>query len=87
MLLFVSVFFALSAFGQDNTEIWMSYELKVKKGMQEKFEQAVAKKMKKYNNTAETAMFTFNIMDGEKQGMYSRVIGWKDWDFMNSQEV
>ena len=25
-------------------------------------------------------------MDGENQGMYARVIGYKDWDFMNSQE-
>jgi hypothetical protein len=82
----VSMLFALTITAQNSTEIWMSYELKPKKGMIEKFEQAAEKKMKKYNSTAETAMFTFNIMDGENQGMYSRVIGYKDWDFMNSQE-
>ncbi len=81
-----SFLFTLSSFAQDSPEIWMTYELKAKKGMEEKFEQAAAKKMKKFNNTAESAMYTFNIMDGENQGMYSRVIGWKDWDFMNSQE-
>ena len=81
-----SFLFTLSSFAQDSPEIWMTYELKAKKGMEEKFEQAAAKKMKKFNNTAESAMYTFNIMDGENQGMYSRVIGWKDWDFMNSKE-
>tara|TARA_B110000003_G_scaffold122228_1_gene124623 strand:- start:483 stop:944 length:462 start_codon:yes stop_codon:yes gene_type:complete len=87
LLLFTfSILFTLSSFAQDGPEIWMTYELKAKKGMEEKFEQAAAKKMKKFNNTAESAMYTFNIMDGENQGMYSRVIGWKDWDFMNSQD-
>ena len=69
-----SFLFTLSSFAQDSPEIWMTYELKAKKGMEEKFEQAAAKKMKKFNNTAESAMYTFNIMDGENQGMYSRVI-------------
>jgi hypothetical protein len=82
----VSMLFVLTTTAQNTPEIWMSYELKPKKGMVEKFEQAATKKMKKYNSTAETAMFTFNIMDGENQGMYARVIGYKDWDFMNSQE-
>ena len=82
----VSMLFVLTTTAQNSPEIWMSYELKPKKGMVEKFEQAAAKKMKKYNSTAENAMFTFNIMDGENQGMYARVIGYKDWDFMNSQE-
>ena len=82
----VSMLFVLTTTAQNSPEIWMSYELKPKKGMVEKFEQAASKKMKKYNSTAENAMFTFNIMDGENQGMYARVIGYKDWDFMNSQE-
>ena len=78
--------FTLSTIAQDGTEIWMSYELKAKDGMSQKFEAAAAKKTKKYNSTAENGIFTFNIMDGENQGMYSRVIGWKNWDFMNSNE-
>ena len=78
--------FTLSTIAQDGAEIWMSYELKAKDGMSQKFEAAAAKKTKKYNSTAENGIFTFNIMDGENQGMYSRVIGWKNWDFMNSNE-
>ena len=86
LLFTISLLFTFSLSSQESPEIWMSYELKAKKGMTEKFEQAAAKKMKKFNNSAETGMYTFNIMDGENQGMYSRVVGWKDWDFMNSQE-
>ena len=82
----MTILFSLSLIAQDGTEIWMSYELKAKDGMSEQFEAAAAKKTKKYNSTAENGIFTFNIMDGENQGMYSRVIGWKDWDFMNSNE-
>ena len=68
--------FTLSTIAQDGTEIWMSYELKAKDGMSQKFEAAAAKKTQKYNSTAENGIFTFNIMDGENQGMYSRVIAW-----------
>mgnify|MGYP003336589199 CR=1 FL=1 len=50
----VSMLFVLTTTAQNSPEIWMSYELKPKKGMVEKFEQAAAKKMKKYNSTAET---------------------------------
>ena len=78
--------FTFSAVGQDGTEIWMSYELKAKDGMAQTFEAAAAKKTQKYNSSAENGIFTFKIMDGENQGMYSRVIGWKNWDFMNSDK-
>jgi hypothetical protein len=71
--LIISMLFTLIISAQNGPEIWMSYELKPKKGMEDKFIQAAAKKMKKYNSTAENAMFTFEIMDGENQGMYSRV--------------
>ena len=36
--------FVLSILNTQAQEIWMSYDLKVKKGMSEKFEQAAAKK-------------------------------------------
>jgi len=84
--LIISMFFSLIISAQNGPEIWMSYELKPKKGMEDKSIQAAAKKMKKYNSTADNPMFTFEIMDGENQGMYSRVVGWKDWSYMNSQE-
>ena len=38
-----------------------------------------------FNKTAEDAIFTFQYRDGEKQGQYQRVVGYKDWDFMNNQ--
>ena len=53
-----SFLFTLSSFAQDSPEIWMTYELKAKKGMEEKFEQAAAKKMKKFNNTRLTLKIT-----------------------------
>ena len=77
--------FVLSIINLQAQEIWMSYDLKVKKGMSEKFEQAAAKKTRMFNKTAEDAIFTFQYRDGEKQGQYQRVIGYKDWDFMNNQ--
>ena len=83
----LSMLFALTITAQNSPEIWMTYELKVKKGMEDKFEDAVAKKMKKFNNSEDSAMFTFEIMDGENQGMYSRGHGWKTWDFLNSMDT
>ena len=43
----LSMLFALITTAQDGPEIWMSYELMPKKGMEDKFVQAAAKKMKK----------------------------------------
>ena len=71
---------------QESPEIWMSYDLMPKKGMVKQFEAAVAKKNKKFNTTPETAIFTFKYMDGENQGKYQRVMGYKDWDFFNNQQ-
>ena len=42
-------------------------------------------KNRMFNKTAEDAIFTFQYRDGEKQGQYQRVVGYKDWDFMNNQ--
>ena len=46
LLFTISLLFTFSLSSQESPEIWMSYELKAKKGMTEKFEQAAAKKMK-----------------------------------------
>tara|TARA_B100001057_G_scaffold471670_1_gene534222 strand:- start:178 stop:924 length:747 start_codon:yes stop_codon:yes gene_type:complete len=77
--------FAILALNIQAQEIWMTYDIKAKKGMSEKFEQAAAKKTKMFNKTAENAIFTFQYRDGEKQGQYNRVVGYKNWDFMNKQ--
>ena len=68
----------MMAQAQESPEIWMSYDLMPKKGMVKQFEAAAEKKNKKFNNTAETAIFTFKYMDGENQGKYQRVMGYKD---------
>ena len=87
----ISMIIAIIAFNmmiqaQEGPEIWMSYDLMPKKGMVKQFEAAAEKKNKKFNNTAETAIFTFKYMDGENQGKYQRVMGYKDWDFFNNQQ-
>ena len=76
----------MMAQAQEGPEIWMSYDLMPKKGMTEQFEAAAAKKTKKFNMTAENAIVTFKYMDGEKQGKYQRVVGYKDWDYFNNEE-
>ena len=87
----ISIIIAIIAFNmmvqaQEDPEIWMTYDLMPKKGMVKQFEAAAEKKNKKFNNTAETAIFTFKYMDGENQGKYQRVMGYKDWDFFNNQQ-
>jgi len=47
LLFTISLLFTFSLSSQESPEIWMSYELKAKKGMTEKFEQAAAKKNEK----------------------------------------
>ena len=59
--------FVLSMINIQAQEIWMSYDLKVKKGMSEKFEQAAAKKTRMFNKTAEDAIFTFQYRDGKNK--------------------
>ena len=69
--------FVLSILSIQAHEIWMTYDLKIKKGMSEKFEQAAAKKTRMFNKTAKDAIFTFQYREGEKQGQYQRVVGTK----------
>ncbi len=77
------IYFVAICFSLQGQELWMSYELMPKKGMADQFEAAAAKKTQKFNKTAEDGIFTFKFMDGENQGMYQRVVGWKDWEFFN----
>lgn len=84
--LFPFLFFvlALSLQAQD-PEIWQTYRLKAKQGQSDAFEKAAAKKNKLFNNTPETAIITYQVMDGNDQGMYERIVGYKDWDFYNNE--
>mgnify|MGYP000307699080 CR=1 FL=1 len=63
-----SFLFTLSSFAQDSPEIWMTYELKAKKGMEEKFEQAAAKKQAKIDNMGSLNKFSDILIWLAKRG-------------------
>ena len=76
LLPFLFFVLALSLQAQD-PEIWQTYRLKAKQGQSDAFEKAAAKKNKLFNNTPETAIITYQVMDGNDQGMYERIVGYK----------
>ena len=83
--------FSLSLYGQrnQNNDYWNSWRYTPKKGMAADFEAAVAKKMKAFNATPETAMFTYRIVTGRNTGTYERVESMKypkDYDLDRSAE-
>ena len=67
-----------------NGEFWVTGRVEVKRGMTSNFEKAAADKTKKYNNSQETAMTTYKVMDGPEQGKYERIQGYKTIDWFNS---
>lgn len=82
----------VSMFAQRNSsnDYWNSYRFTPKAGMAADFEAAVAKKMKMFNNSPETAMFTYRIVTGRNSGTYERVESMKypkDYDIDRSAEV
>ena len=66
-----------------NKEYWISYEYTPKKGERAAFEKAVATKTKKWNNTPETAIFTFEVLNGPNAGPYERWVLRKDRAFFD----
>ena len=66
-----------------NKEYWISYEYTPKKGERAAFEKAVATKTKKWNNTPETAIFTFEVLNGPNAGTYERWVLRKDRAFFD----
>ena len=84
--LFPFLFFVLTLSLQaQDPEIWQTYRLKAKQGQNDAFEKAAAKKNKLFNNTPETTIITYQVMDGKDQGMYERIVGYKNWDFYNNE--
>tara|TARA_B100001093_G_C26695293_1_gene956638 strand:- start:366 stop:1127 length:762 start_codon:yes stop_codon:yes gene_type:complete len=67
-----------------NGEYWQLNRWEAKEGMVEKFQEAVSKKTKKFNNTTETAILTFRIVTGPDSGKFMRVIGPKSSDFFDN---
>ena len=75
LLLGLALTFSFCLFSQTNetNDYWNSYRYTLKKGMTSEFEAAVAKKMKMFNNTAETSMMTYKVTTGRSSGDYERV--------------
>ena len=61
-----------------NSEYWQTNNWTPKSGMNAEFEAGVAKKTDKFNATAETSMATYQIITGQNQGKYMRVMGNRD---------
>lgn len=76
-LVVVSMALCMSAsmFSQrnDNGEYWNTWRYTAKEGMQQKFEEAAAKKTALFNNTPETAIVTYRITTGTDAGSYLRI--------------
>ena len=51
--------------------------------MAKEFESAVAKKTKKFNNSEDTGILTFQVVTGPDSGKYMRVVGPKTADFFD----
>ncbi len=80
---------SLNAQRNPNNDYWNSWRYTPKKEMVAEFESAVAKKMKKFNSTPETAMITYKIVTGRNSGTYERVESMKypkDYDKDRSAE-
>ena len=56
-----------------NNDYWNSWRYTPNKEKVAEFEAAVAKKMKKFNSTPETAIVTYRIVTGRNSGTYERV--------------
>tara|TARA_B110000459_G_scaffold129362_1_gene141640 strand:+ start:988 stop:1752 length:765 start_codon:yes stop_codon:yes gene_type:complete len=84
--LLIACFFSLSLTAQSNPnwEYWVTGKVEVKRAASAEFEKTAALKTKKYNNTLETAITTYKVMDGPDQGKYERIQGYKDINWFNS---
>ena len=74
LVLLLIPFFAFSQTNPDR-EYWQTNKWTPKEGMNAEFEAGVAKKTDKFNSTAETSMATYQIITGQDQGKYMRVMG------------
>jgi len=71
----MALLMSASLFSQrnDNSEYWNTWRYTAKEGMQEKFEEAAAKKTAMFNTTPETAIVTYRIITGSNAGTYMRI--------------
>ncbi len=74
-LIVLLVLFSIGVQGQVwDREYWVSFTYKAAKGQEAAFEKAVKEKTKKFNQTPENAIFTFEIMNGENTGTLWRFV-------------
>jgi hypothetical protein len=79
----VACTFTLQAQTWGNNEYWISYEYTPNKGEKVAFEKAISNKTKKWNKTVESAIYTFEIVNGPNSGTYERWIVRKDRSFFD----
>ena len=82
LLLMIAPMFVFAQ-NNPNWEYWQINRWEAKDGMAQKFESAVAKKTKEFNNSADTAILTYQIVTGTDSGKYMRVVGPKTADFFD----
>ena len=83
LLLIIAPIFVFAQ-NNPNGEYWQLNRWEAKDGMAKEFESAVSKKTKKFNDSAETGILTFQIVTGPDSGKYMRVVGPKTPDFFDS---
>ncbi|MFL3662115.1 MAG: hypothetical protein ACI6PN_10235 [Polaribacter sp.] len=74
LLVLLIPFFALAQ-TNSNREYWQTNKWKAKSGRTSEFKAGVAKKTRKFNNTPETSMATYQLITGADQGKFMRVMG------------
>jgi len=92
VVLSMALCLSASMFSQrnDNNEYWNTWRYKAKEGMQQKFEEAAAKKTNMFNTTSQTAIATYRFITGPNAGSYMRIEARKtpaDYDTDRSVEA
>ena len=82
-LLIFTLSYFLSAQTWGNREYWISYEYTPKADQISEFEKAVKEKTNKWNTNLETAIFTFEVVNGPNSGTYERWVTRKDRSFFD----
>ena len=83
IFLIFTLSYSLSAQTWGNREYWISYEYTPKADQISEFEKAVKEKTNKWNTNLETAIFTFEVVNGPKSGTYERWVTRKDRSFFD----
>jgi len=83
-------FYSFSQEARQNWEYWNTWKYTPKVGMNEQFENAAAKKTKKFNSENDNLIVTYKIVTGQDNGTYLRIQPFqksKDYDKDKSNEL